>query len=133
MEQRRHCTGKDAAQSLYSSSSIAEVGQTHTHLPLSLLLYSRDYTQLAALSMSYKLVLILALLDFDGDVSAFSLPHQPPTVVKRILGEFGDLDTIAPTYTEEEAAVMLQVGYIQGRGRRSDCQCPYDTWYTTET
>ena len=40
------------------------------------------------------------------------LLHQPPTVVTRILGEFGDLDTIAPTYTEEEAAIMLQVGLL---------------------
>lgn len=37
------------------------------------------------------------------------LYSQPPAVVLRILGEFGDLDTIAPTYTEEEAAVMMQV------------------------
>lgn len=39
----------------------------------------------------------------------FPLLHQPPTVVTRILGEFGDLDTIASTYTEDEAAIMLQV------------------------
>lgn len=45
------------------------------------------------------------------------LLHQPPTVVTRILGEFGDLDTIAPTYTEEEAAIMLQVGLLSSWGR----------------
>lgn len=40
---------------------------------------------------------------------ATRLFSQPPAVCTRILGEFGDLDTVAATYTEEEAAVMLQV------------------------
>lgn len=34
---------------------------------------------------------------------------QPPAVLTRILGELGDLDTVAPTYGEDEAAVMIQV------------------------
>lgn len=49
------------------------------------------------------------------------LLHQPPVVVTRILGEFGDLDTVAPTYTEEEAAVMLQV-FSCSRSRGGSCR-----------
>ncbi|CAM9251020.1 unnamed protein product [Scytosiphon promiscuus] len=49
---------------------------------------------------------------------SFETTWQPPTVVTRILGEFGDLDTVAPTYTEEEAAVMLQAAWRRRRGVR---------------
>lgn len=41
-----------------------------------------------------------------------SYTSQPPAVVTRILGEFGDLNTTSPSYTEEEAAVMIQVTHI---------------------
>lgn len=56
--------------------------------------------------------LTTALLQICPHHFAVLWPHQPPTVVTRILGEFGDLETIAPTYTEEEAAVMLQVNRV---------------------
>eukprot|EP00752_Nemacystus_decipiens_P011953 g10598.t1 len=48
----------------------------------------------------------------------FETTWTPPKVVTRILGEFGDLDTIAPTYTEEEAAIMLQAAWRRRRGIR---------------
>eukprot|EP00903_Cladosiphon_okamuranus_P008234 g7927.t1 len=48
----------------------------------------------------------------------FQTTWTPPTVVTRILGEFGDLDTIAPTYGEEEAAVMLQAAWRRRRSVR---------------
>ncbi|CAM9426984.1 unnamed protein product, partial [Discosporangium mesarthrocarpum] len=35
----------------------------------------------------------------------------PPAIVKRILGEYGDLDRISSTYTDDQAAVMLQTAW----------------------
>lgn len=42
---------------------------------------------------------------------------QPPAVVTRILGEVGDLNTVPPSYTEEEAAVLVQVTRIDPGGK----------------
>lgn len=48
---------------------------------------------------------------------------QPPAVLTRILGELGDLETVAPTYAEDEAAVMIQVCAVHRHARFSPFLC----------
>ncbi|CAM9624079.1 unnamed protein product, partial [Choristocarpus tenellus] len=43
---------------------------------------------------------------------------KSPAMLKRILGEFGDLEHVANTYTDEQAAVMLQAAWRQRMAKK---------------
>ncbi|CAM9719054.1 unnamed protein product, partial [Laminaria digitata] len=53
------------------------------------------------------------------NTKTFETTWNPPAVLTRILGELGDLDAVAPTYAEDEAAVMIQAAWRRRRAIRT--------------